>query len=692
MPRQHDHDSIASPLANKTNARRLWALIAVLLLAAALRAQDLHLMFDMAHYDEAYYGVDALSLVHQPRLTPFFPENFGRESLWMYLLAPSLAVFGANAFALRLVAFFTGVLTVAATYRLGRELFGWRAGIWGAAALAVLFWADVAGHQAFRAHLYPLIGALAFVALLRAWRRETRRRWIAAGVWLGLLAYTYIAARAWIAVGVLLLLWCWIDARRRRSTASGPLIALAVAAVIALPLIGYLLANPGLAGQRSEQVAIGSIGALIDNVALWARALIVHGSDDVAYTLPGRPILDLPLALLAALGVVWLVWSAIRSDRWRLAAILIALLTGASLAPALLTTDALKPLRAVGLIVPLALIVGLGAAWLETMLGGLRLPAQIRGTDAKNGVPTRRMGTDNSASAAGTNGISWRALALLLPVVLIGWAGMATSRDFATWVRSPDLFLPMEQHIYRGIDAIAAHAPPDAPVYFSPFTPAHPVLRLRLDALAPRPVSAFERADCLRLPDAAEAYYFALTMFDASFAQALSPWASVTATDWVAPDDEDRYAIYRAQPERTLFEQEMITFGERLAVSLSADPPAHVTPGETIPLDLLVRAQVPLDREYTLFAHLYGDPTPYEGGELWAQADVPLCPSSPPPTWRADEIIIQPAALAIPAEVPAGDYQIALGLYETASHERLGVSAPASGLDYAVVGTVHVGE
>jgi len=679
MPRPHDHDSIASRRANKTNARHLWALITILLLAAALRAQDLRLMFDMVHYDEAYYGVDALSLVRQPRLTPFFPENFGRESLWMYALAPSLAVFGANAFALRLVAFFTGVLTVAAVYALGRELFGRRVGLWAAAALAVLFWATLAGHQAFRAHVYPLIGTLTFVALLRARRTTTWRGWLAAGVWIGLLAYTYIAARAWIAVALLLLIGCWIDARRKRLSTSGPLIALVVAAGIATPLIVYLLAHPALAGQRSEQVVVGSLGELIDNVALWARALVVHGSDDVAYTLPGRPILDLPLALLAALGTIWLLWRAVRSRELRLAAILVALLIGASLAPALLTTDALKPLRAVGLIVPLALILGLGAAWL----------AQMTGTDAKNGVPTYQTGALDGASAA-TNGIPRRAMAALLPLALLGWAGIATSRDFAAWVRSPDLFLPMEQHIYRGIDAIAAHAPPDAPVYFSPFTPAHPVLRLRLDTLAPRPVSAFERADCLRLPDAAEAYYFALTMFDASFAQALSPWATVEATDWTAPGDAGRYTIYRAQPERALFERDMITFGDRLAVGLSADLPAHVSPGETIALDLLVRAQLPLDREYTLFAHLYGDPTPYKGGELWAQTDVPLCPGSPPPTWRADEIIIQPAALTIPEDIPPGDYQIALGIYETVSNSRLLVTIPPSTLDYATIHDVTV--
>src|SRR4029079_4832652 len=119
--------------------RRLALITAILLLGAALRLHGLGAMLGMTHYDEAYYGVDALSLIETPRFTPFFPDNFGRESLWMYLLAPSLAVFGGGAFGLRIVAVFTGIVTLAAVYRLARELIGRRGAVWTLAALAVLF-------------------------------------------------------------------------------------------------------------------------------------------------------------------------------------------------------------------------------------------------------------------------------------------------------------------------------------------------------------------------------------------------------------------------------------------------------------------------------------------------------------------------------------------------------------------------
>ena len=68
--------------------RQLYLILitAALLFGAAFRATGIDQMSEMVHYDEAYYAVDALSLIEQPRLTPFFPDNFGRESLWMYWL------------------------------------------------------------------------------------------------------------------------------------------------------------------------------------------------------------------------------------------------------------------------------------------------------------------------------------------------------------------------------------------------------------------------------------------------------------------------------------------------------------------------------------------------------------------------------------------------------------------------------
>ena len=47
----------------------------VLLAGAFLRWAALEPLSHMINYDEAYYATDGLSLIQQPRLTPFFPAN-----------------------------------------------------------------------------------------------------------------------------------------------------------------------------------------------------------------------------------------------------------------------------------------------------------------------------------------------------------------------------------------------------------------------------------------------------------------------------------------------------------------------------------------------------------------------------------------------------------------------------------------
>jgi hypothetical protein len=685
----------------------LYRMVIILLVTTALRAQDIALMRDMLHYDEAYYGVDALSLLHAPRLTPFFPDNFGRESLWMYVLTPALAVFGATSFALRITALFVGVLTVAAVFRLGRVLFGGRVGVWSAAALAVLFWHVLASHQAFRALLYPLVGALAFAALwevfsVGATRRVAPAAYIAATLF-ALLAYTYIAARAWITLAALVVAVAMLRAwwRGRTHGAGGhtgpPLrtfvMPIIVFGILIAPLAWTLLTNPALANLRGEQVAISSIGQLADNLRAWAGAWFVRGSEDVAYTLPGRPILDLPLALLLVGGVIAWGWrwmgrtqaSGRNQGNGRthgfaptdnvgdggaqciapLRTLFVIAVFAVALAPAVLTTDTLKPIRAVGVVVPLALLLGLAAAGIERAYMTSQRPAHRMLEHLAHAIQPHRTTL----------------------ILLLALAAVNTSRDFAAWVRSPDLFLPMERHLMRGIDWLAAQ---DAvtPVYFSPFTPDHPVIRFRAGDLAPRSVSAFKADECLRLAEGG-ADYFALTYFDLGFADRLRPFATVSEI-WREAIEPPRYTVFHAMPDMTLFTEMSVAWESRLSLVRVDGVPQRAAAGETINMTFVLIPSSPLP-PLTMFVHLYGNPTPYEGGVLWAQADMPLCPGSPPATWRADEVIVQGAALTLPPDLPAGRYDLALGIYDALMYARLPVTTPDEGLDYVVVAEIEIG-
>jgi 4-amino-4-deoxy-L-arabinose transferase-like glycosyltransferase len=128
---------------------QVWALLAILLLAAFLRLWKLDTLPPGLYHDEAYNGLDALSLINretfpifyegwelyaseahenrpvQESLNPvFFEGNFGREPVHIYLMALSILVLGPSSLAVRIVPALAGVLAVFTTYLAAKALLG----------------------------------------------------------------------------------------------------------------------------------------------------------------------------------------------------------------------------------------------------------------------------------------------------------------------------------------------------------------------------------------------------------------------------------------------------------------------------------------------------------------------------------------------------------------------------------------
>ena len=191
--------------------RRTWthwgAMVGLLWLAALLRWMDLpHLPYGL-WYDEAYYGLDALRVL-EGHLTLFFPENNGREPLFIYLVAGAIAILGPTPYALRLTASMIGLLAVAATFRMAWTLSRrWEVGMLSGILMAFLLWPLNLSRVGFRAGLFPLAAALTLWSFTRAARSGRGRDWVIAGLIWGGGFYTYLAARMTIlpiAMGLIL--------------------------------------------------------------------------------------------------------------------------------------------------------------------------------------------------------------------------------------------------------------------------------------------------------------------------------------------------------------------------------------------------------------------------------------------------------------------------------------------------------
>ncbi len=88
-------------------------------------------------------------------------------------------------------------------------------------------------------------------------------------------------------------------------------------------------------------------------------------------------------------------------------------------------------------------------------------------------------------------------------------------------------------------------------------------------------------------------------------------------------------------------------------------------------------------RPYTVFNHVV-DPQ----GEVVAQQDGwPVDGQWPPTCWRAGDEIVDVYQIALPADLPAGDYHLVTGLYDARTEERL---TPAGGSDSVLLHTITI--
>nr|MCU0510576.1 hypothetical protein [Anaerolineae bacterium] len=93
----------------------------ILIVAAAFRFWAIDRFPPGLFGDEAAEGLDALDAL-AGRGALFFPANYGREGLYIWLVAGSIKLLGVTPFATRLPAILLGVATCLVTWAMAREM------------------------------------------------------------------------------------------------------------------------------------------------------------------------------------------------------------------------------------------------------------------------------------------------------------------------------------------------------------------------------------------------------------------------------------------------------------------------------------------------------------------------------------------------------------------------------------------
>lgn len=336
------------------------------LFAAATRLVDLAATPPGLHFDEAVYGLMAKDIVAGARPV-FFPAFTGREPLYIYLVAAMFGALGPTAYALRLTSALAGVVTVAAVGAAGRAWFDRPVGAAAAWLTAASAWMLTLGRNGYPNVLIPPIAALSAVWLWRAWRGGRARDAAAGGALVGLILYTYLAARFWpVCVAAWLVAAAVLAPRRLRARAGAAAAAACAAAAVFAPLGLHFARRPADFWERANQVlASRSLSgselwqAYAGNAWRTLQGLAVPGLGDPRwhYNLPGRPLLGPGATVLCAVGaVVWLRRGRDLRHVW------LALWLAVMALPGILTLE-MQPAgqRIVGLAPALAILGGLGA-------------------------------------------------------------------------------------------------------------------------------------------------------------------------------------------------------------------------------------------------------------------------------------------------------------------------------------------
>lgn len=357
------------------------ALIVILIIATFLRFYHLTTTPPGLYPDEAMNGNNAAEVARTNQFKVYYPENNGREGLFIDIQALMLkAGMPHEAWVLRLPSAVAGVATILGIYLLVAELFGTGTGLLASFLLATSFWHINFSRIGFRAILAPLFLAWALYLLIKAYQSVLSHKafWLAAvaGVVYALGFYTYIAYRV---TPLLFLLFIPFFAKKYPDFWKRTFVFIAVTFLIAAPIGWYYMRNPADFFGRTTQIAVTNTSnpviAFGTNVAKELGMFNFRGDGNWRHNVADAPELFWPVGILFLAGILIGLRSVfIKSDWWQRSETLFAwLLTfgwfALAILPAAASDEGLPhALRSILMLPPAIIFAAAGGAWIYGLI------------------------------------------------------------------------------------------------------------------------------------------------------------------------------------------------------------------------------------------------------------------------------------------------------------------------------------
>jgi hypothetical protein len=663
------------------------ALLAVLLVALWMRVDRLAEVPEGVDYDEAGNFVLAQEIAAGETHPVFVRAYAGREAIFYWLAAGSMALLGQRLFAFRLAAALCGVGTVLFGYLLAREMFHAepepeRQGVplLTAALLAVSYWPVHISRYGVRANAMTLFLS-ATMALL--WRGLRRERWIelaAAGVLCGLAANTYLAVRALPLLLLLFALWViatWPSARRapragarwrrgaRYIRRAGQFALFGLAALVALaPLALFFVRNPEYLYTRMSQVSIfdpaihgGDPWGTLGRVTLQMLGdFTVRGDESPLYNLPGKPIFGPLLGAAFYGGLLLCAWRAWRrtdycartNNQARTPYLLILAWLPVMMLPNILGARGVPHhLRGAGMLPAVYIVPALGLA------------AALRWALARLVRPERQL--------------AWgrRATALLAALLLVSGALQTRHLYFEVWTRQPGTYYTGSVGLRHAAEYLDRWDPDEVDLWVSNSTYRHSSYAVTCRNY--RHLRWFS-GDTLILPppDGRPALYVFddTNRLDPLLAHYLP--ADTLQERELGPDGRVGFEAYLVPPERVPHPQPQFSrpanLGNTIALlgydlNLDASGCGPLS-GGMLDVTLYGRVLAAVDRDdYAFFVHLVDDLGFRWGGDTFFHY--------PSLQWRPGEVLIFRQRIPIAPGAPPDAYTLDVGVFSASLDARL---------------------
>jgi len=640
-------------------------LLLILTVAAALRFWQIDSLPPGFHFDESFEGLMAWRILVDPSFRPvFLTGNFGVAPLNAYANALMFGLFQllggeAGPTAMRVTAACFGVAGVAMVFGLAAEMrrheptlpeaFPFLA----AASLALMRWHIHFSRLGIEPILVPVFWAGSAWLLLRGWRKGDWLSFLGAGVLLAGAMYAYQGAWVIPLLALILVIHLAVSDRSLLATRwTGLLAAGVVAVLLILPLAVFFQQNPDLLLLRPSQIAaVGQEGGAAQGglaANIWATLRMFGpgqtGDLDPRRNLPGEPALNLWQAVPFFLGLGLALWR-IRRPVYGLMLVGLAGL----LLPGVLSDYAPHFHRVLGATAPVALLTGLGLAWIW-LIGSQRI---------RSAGPIR-----------------WPALvAAGAAILLLVMGGVTATRHyFVRWAALPDLFYAFDVGLWE-IGQWIADQPADQALYLTPRSSDHATL-----AFAWRPDSGSRPAPDsfdgrhifpLRAAVTAQPEQYVVIEHEDFRTRLLLPeiFPDALISQEIVDDQNQVYSrVYTRpagiEPQQAPIYPLDITLGDGIRLEGYELIPEAPSPGDT----LYVRFHWAVDArpagDWTVFVHLLGQPKA-DGNRLWVGKDsTPGAGSLPTNRWQPGWRVIDEYALPLPADLPPDAYEIQVGMYQ----------------------------